>query len=121
MNQRPKNEPAIPPDLALMALRHIEVEGRGDIEATLGSDASQEAQLETSGGDVQLHVPAKRAFLLDARTSGGTVSATGLTLTIDDGAFGQSSLKGRVNGGNALVKVRSSGGDIVIRTDGAAN
>ncbi|HPG18353.1 MAG TPA: hypothetical protein PK392_11125, partial [Opitutaceae bacterium] len=81
----------------------------------------QEAQLETSGGDVQLHVPAKRAFLLDARTSGGTVSAAGLTLTIDDGAFGQSSLKGRVNGGNALVKVRSSGGDIVIRTDGAAN
>ncbi|HOD45947.1 MAG TPA: DUF4097 family beta strand repeat-containing protein [Opitutaceae bacterium] len=93
----------------------------GDIEATLGSEASQEAQLETSGGDVQLHVPAKRAFLLDARTSGGTVSAAGLTLTIDDGAFGQSSLKGRVNGGNALVKVRSSGGDIVIRTDGAAN
>ena len=37
MNQRPEHEPAIPPDLALMALRHIEVEGRGDIEATLAT------------------------------------------------------------------------------------
>lgn len=93
----------------------------GDIDVTLGTAKTQEAQLATSGGNVQLHVPASKAFSLDAKTSGGEITAPGLTLTIDEGGVGQSSLRGRVNGGNALVKVRSSGGDIAIRTDGPAN
>jgi hypothetical protein len=51
---------------------------------------------------------------LDARTSGGDVNAEGLTITIDHGGVGKSSLSGDVNGGGPLLKLRTSGGNIEI-------
>jgi hypothetical protein len=53
-------------------------------------------------------------FQLDAATSGGDVNAAGLTITIDRGGQGKSSLSGAVNGGGPVLKLRSSGGDIVV-------
>ncbi len=37
MDEHAEHDQGTPPDLALLALRHIEVEGRGDIEATLAT------------------------------------------------------------------------------------
>ena len=56
------------------------------------------------------------AFELDASTSGGEVDAAGITITIDHGGMGRSSLSGQVNGGGPLLTLRSSGGDIKVVT-----
>jgi hypothetical protein len=42
------------------------------------------------------------------------VEADGFTITIEKGGVGKSKLSGAVNGGGPLLKLRASGGDIVI-------
>ena len=54
------------------------------------------------------------AFDLDASTSGGDVEAEGLTITIEKGGSGKSRLAGKVNGGGPKLRLRSSGGDIIV-------
>lgn len=56
------------------------------------------------------------AFQLEASTSGGEVDAAGITITIDHGGIGRSSLSGQVNGGGPVLKLHSSGGDIKVVT-----
>ncbi|MEO7598356.1 MAG: hypothetical protein ABIV50_05460, partial [Opitutus sp.] len=72
--------------------------------------------LDTSGGNVKAKVARTAAFDLDASTSGGDVRADGLTITIEKGGVGRSRLSGKVNGGGPTLKLRSSGGDIVVET-----
>lgn len=88
----------------------------GDIRAVLRGPLQEGCELSTSGGDVEVDVESGVAFELDASTSGGHVDAAGLTITIDKGGLRKSQLKGRVNGGGPLLRLRSSGGDIDIRT-----
>ncbi len=89
----------------------------GDVNAVLTGTLSKDAVLSTSGGDVRVRVPKSAAFNLDASTSGGDVDAKGLTITIDGGGIGKRSLVGSVNGGGSRLKLRTSGGDIRIRTE----
>lgn len=89
----------------------------GNVKATLTEPIKQDTLLSTSGGDVRVRVVKGAGFELDASTSGGDVHAEGLTITIDKGGVGKSRLVGSVNGGGARLKLRSSGGDITIRTD----
>lgn len=89
----------------------------GDVKATITEPLKQDTLLSTSGGDVRVHVVKGAGFQLDASTSGGDVNAEGLTLTIDKGGVGRSRLVGRVNGGGPRLKLRSSGGDITIKTN----
>jgi DUF4097 and DUF4098 domain-containing protein YvlB len=88
----------------------------GDVKAAFAGDLGGECYLSTSGGQVQASVRKDIGFHLDASTSGGEVDASGLTITIDHGGLGRSSLAGLVNGGGPLLKLRSSGGDIEIST-----
>jgi len=89
----------------------------GDIKATLTEPLQQDTVLGTSGGDVRVQVVKGAGFELDASTSGGDVKAEGVTITISKGGVGKSRLAGSVNGGGPRLKLRSSGGDITIRTD----
>jgi hypothetical protein len=89
----------------------------GNVKATLTEPLKQDTVLSTSGGDVRVHIVKGAGFQLDASTSGGDVNAEGLTLTIDKGGVGKSRLVGSVNGGGPRLKLRSSGGDITIKTD----
>ena len=89
----------------------------GNVKATITEPLKQDTVLSTSGGDVRVHVVKNAGFELDASTSGGDVNAEGLTLTISKGGMGRSRLVGSVNGGGPRLKLRSSGGDIVIRSD----
>jgi hypothetical protein len=70
--------------------------------------------LSTSGGRVKVAVDPTAGFRLDASTSGGGVMAEGFTITIEKGGVGKSRLSGAVNGGGPVLKLRSSGGDIVV-------
>jgi DUF4097 and DUF4098 domain-containing protein YvlB len=89
----------------------------GNIKAVLTEPLQQDTVLSTSGGNVTVQVVKGAGFMLDAHTSGGNVEATGVTLTIAEGGAGKSRLVGSVNGGGPRLKLRSSGGDIRVRSN----
>jgi hypothetical protein len=91
----------------------------GDIRAVFKGALKGDCDLDTSGGRVRAVVDANAAFKLNASTSGGSVDAKGLTITLD-GSRRRNSLEGDVNGGGPQLRLRSSGGDIVIETRTAA-
>ncbi len=86
----------------------------GDVRAVFAGPLRGDCSLSTSGGEVKATVAQGAGFQLDASTSGGEVNAAGITITIDRGGMGKSSLSGAVNGGGPLLKLHSSGGDIVV-------
>ena len=88
----------------------------GNVSAVITEPLKQDTLLSTSGGDVEVEVVKGAGFDLDARTSGGDVKASGLTITIEKGGTGKSRLVGSVNGGGPRLKLRSSGGDVTVRT-----
>jgi len=88
----------------------------GDVKATFEGPLKGDCTLSTSGGEVKASVGKEAAFQLEASTSGGEVDAAGITITIDHGGIGRSSLSGQVNGGGPVLKLHSSGGDIKVVT-----
>jgi len=88
----------------------------GNVSAGIVGALKGDCVLGTSGGRVRVKVDKGAAFELDASTSGGDVEADGLTITIEHGGAGRSRLAGKVNGGGPLLRLRSSGGDIVVET-----
>jgi Putative adhesin len=88
----------------------------GDVSAGLFGVSKGDCELRTSGGNVTATLEKTAAVRLDAATSGGRVSAEGLTIKLDQGGQSRSQLKGDVNGGGPLLKLRSSGGDVSIKT-----
>jgi hypothetical protein len=88
----------------------------GDVKAGFDGPLKGDCVLSTSGGEVKASVGKDVGFHLDASTSGGEVDAAGVTITIDHGGIGRSSLSGQVNGGGPVLKLRSSGGDIKVIT-----
>ncbi len=89
----------------------------GNVSAGIAGALKGDCTLGTSGGEVKVKVDRSAAFDLDASTSGGDVQAAGLTITIDRGGMGKSRLAGKVNGGGPLLKLRTSGGDIRVKTE----
>jgi hypothetical protein len=88
----------------------------GSIRAGFTGPLQDDSSLSTSGGSVRVTVDKTAAFRLDAVTSGGSVDAEGLTVTLEKSSRTRSQLCGAVNGGSVLLKLRSSGGDVVVRT-----
>jgi len=86
----------------------------GSITAKIAGPVLADCSLTTSGGNVRVTVSAAAAFNLDASASGGGVAAKGLTLTMEKSS--RSQLVGSVNGGGPKVKLRTSGGGVVVRT-----
>lgn len=89
----------------------------GSIRASLTGPLLGDCSLTTSGGSVRVTVDKQAAFRLDASTSGGGVDAEGLTITLEKSSRGRDQLSGAVNGGGPLLKLRSSGGGISVRTN----
>lgn len=82
----------------------------GSITARLLKQINAPANLETSGGSIGLEVPADFKADIDASTSGGRVYTN-----MPKGAIDKSDLRGKLNGGGALITLRTSGGNIEIR------
>ena len=89
----------------------------GSVRAGIAGPLKDDCVLSTSGGSVKVNVDKAAAFNLDASTSGGDVDAEGITITMTKSNRSRSKLAGNVNGGGPLLKLRSSGGDIVVRTN----
>jgi len=88
----------------------------GDVTASIQGPLQQDCSIGTSGGDVRVKLDHNVGFNLDAATSGGGIDARGITITIDKGGAGKSRLSGTVNGGGPQLRLRTSGGNIEIRT-----
>ncbi|MBI5769764.1 MAG: DUF4097 family beta strand repeat protein [Verrucomicrobia bacterium] len=88
----------------------------GNIRAGVAGPLKDDCVLSTSGGSVRVTVDKAAAFRLDASTSGGSVDAEGLTITLEKSSRDRSKLAGSVNGGGPLLKLRSSGGSIEVKT-----
>lgn len=88
----------------------------GDVSAGLFGLSKGDCELRTSGGNVTATLEKTAAFRLDASTSGGRVNTNGLTITLENAGKNRSQLKGDINGGGPLLKLRSSGGDISVKT-----
>jgi Putative adhesin len=86
----------------------------GDVRVMFEGRLKGDSSLTTSGGDVRATVGPEAGFHLAASTSGGDVRADGLTITIEHGGVGKSSLSGDVNGGGPLLELRTSGGDVNV-------
>ena len=89
----------------------------GSVRAGIAGPLKNDCVLSTSGGSVKVNVDKAAAFNLDASTNGGDVDAEGITITMTKSNRSRSKLAGNVNGGGPLLKLRSSGGDIVVRTN----
>ncbi len=89
----------------------------GSVRAGISGPLKEDCVLSTSGGSVKVSVDKSAAFHLDASTSGGSVDAEGLTITLEKSSRNRSQLAGDVNGGGPLLKLRSSGGGISVRTN----
>lgn len=89
----------------------------GSIRAAISGPLKEDCVLETSGGNVRVDIEKTASFRLDASTSGGGVDASGLTITMEKGSHGRSRLAGAVNGGGPLLRLRSSGGNIVVQAN----
>ncbi len=85
----------------------------GPINVTLSAPVPGPVRLSTSGGGVTVRVPETAGFLLDAETSGGSVSCD-LPINIE-GKKEHGRMKGAVNDGETLVHLRSSGGGIHVK------
>jgi hypothetical protein len=86
----------------------------GSVRAVFDGPLKGNCSLSTSGGEVKATVGSSVGLHLEARTSGGDANASGLTIRIDQGGPGKSTLTGDVNGGGPVLRLRSSGGDIDV-------
>lgn len=84
----------------------------GSVDATLTAVPTGNVELRSSAGGITLRAPADSAFRLDASTSAGGVRSDFPVAVTEAG--NRSSLKGPVQGGGPLIKLRTSAGSIRI-------
>jgi DUF4097 and DUF4098 domain-containing protein YvlB len=80
----------------------------GNIDVSLNDNKG--VSLETSGGEVRIHMPKTVMADVDAETTGGDVNCD----LEYSGHIKDGSMRGKINGGGNMIHARSSGGDIVI-------
>ncbi len=89
----------------------------GSIWISLASAPDKDCVARTSGGNIRVTVSGQAAFNLDAQTTGGSVSAK-IPMTVVEKSKRADVLKGSVNGGGRLLKLRTSGGGISLTAPG---
>lgn len=84
----------------------------GPITVTFAPGNARGGVLATSGGGVSATVDPAMALSIDASTSGGAVSSD--LAIANRGPVSRNALRGDLNGGGAVLQVRSSGGPIRV-------
>jgi DUF4097 and DUF4098 domain-containing protein YvlB len=86
----------------------------GSINAEILKQLQAPCELSTSGGSVIVYLAKDIKADIDAHTSGGDVDCD-MPITVQ-GKFGDGKLRGKLNGGGPLLTLRTSGGDIELRS-----
>ena len=82
----------------------------GSIKVEFSQQITEDSVLTTSGGSISAYLDPSIAINLDASTSGGRVKSE-----FDvDGSIKRTKIKGQINGGGPLLKLRTSGGSVSI-------
>ena len=87
----------------------------GSVKAYISGQPEEDCSLETSGGNVMVHVVEDIAVNIEARTTGGRVSTDVPITTVVQGKLKQNRLQGTINGGGPLLKLRTFGGNVNLR------
>lgn len=87
----------------------------GPVTVAFSRGNSAGGSLSSSGGRVTARIDPSVSLDIDAATSGGSVRSD-LPVTVR-GAIKKTSLRGQLNGGGAVLKLRSSGGGIRIESN----
>ena len=87
----------------------------GPVSVVFAAGNDLGGSLSSSGGRVTAVLDPSVSLVIDASTSGGSVKSD-LPLTVR-GTFSKSALRGDLNGGGAVLKLRSSGGGIRIESN----
>jgi Toastrack DUF4097 len=85
----------------------------GPVEVDFAAGNAKGGDVDSSGGGVTVAVDPAAALDVDASSSGGSVRCD-LPVTVQ-GTVSRDSLHGKLNGGGALLRLRSSGGGIAIQ------
>lgn len=94
-----------------------EIEARtsgGSVKAYITRQPQKNCLLRTSGGNVVVYLADNIAVDVDAETSGGYIK-TELPITVQ-GKVGRTKLQGKMNGGGPELFLRTSGGNIHLRS-----
>ncbi|HEY5753509.1 MAG TPA: DUF4097 family beta strand repeat-containing protein [Chthoniobacterales bacterium] len=86
----------------------------GDINVEYKESPKGDGELKTAGGNVEVVLPANASFDIDAKSAAGDIE-TDFNFKADNKS-GSSSGNGSVNGGGKKLRLRSSGGNIYLRT-----
>jgi len=84
----------------------------GPVKVEFAPGNGRGGSIGSSGGGVEVRVDPAAALDIDAHSSGGGITCD-LAVTVR-GKISRSSLRGQLNGGGAVLKLRSSGGGIRI-------
>ena len=87
----------------------------GSIRAAVTTQLQNECNLRTSGGGITVTLLPNIAIDVDAETSGGHVSTDFVVTSVIQGKVPRNRLKGSINGGGPLLKLRTSGGSIRLQ------
>lgn len=91
---------------------HIEADG-ADIKAGFVHPLTESSELRASGGDVEVVFDQRSACTLSARASTfGAVMVKNLSLAVESGKIGSSTLIATLNGGGPRIVINSSGGNV---------
>ena len=86
----------------------------GPVKVRFAAGNSKGGDLDSSGGGVVATVDSAIAVDIDASSSGGSVHCN-VPVTIQ-GRISSDSVRGKLNGGGAMLRLRSSGGGITIES-----
>lgn len=92
---------------------HAETSG-GDVSAHFVQKVAGDCVLKTSGGNVMVWIDPASAFRLDASTSGGSVTVSGIEMEVQHGGNRKTSYVGIAHGGGPELTLRTSGGDVRV-------
>lgn len=87
----------------------------GPVTARLLAGNADGGSLSSSGGRVTVYVDPQAALDIDASSSGGGVTID-LPVTVR-GRMSKTAIRGELNGGGALLRLRSSGGGVRVRSN----
>lgn len=83
----------------------------GSITAHIDVQPKYDCELKTSGGSIKVYMAEEFALDINAKTNWGKVKSE---FDINDAEVGESSMRGKMNGGGPLLYLRTSGGNIRI-------
>jgi hypothetical protein len=86
-------------------------DGRLDVQARKGSKLKEPWSLESRDGAVSLRIPIDLAAMLDARTRDGRLR---VNLPIPASGMDRNAIVGELNGGGALLRLRTQDGSITL-------